>query len=95
MFNQVVLISIGEPPLLQREPPRDYLSNMNLHQNYQGRAGHLVAPPDPRMGQNKLTTPALPRSVLFVFFNPVSGPKSLELTLGAIDFQKNYCIVCK
>jgi hypothetical protein len=40
-----------EPPLLQRQgPPADYMEALNLHQNYQGRAGHLVVPPDPRLG---------------------------------------------
>lgn len=37
------------PPLLQRDgPPKDYMDSFNLHQNYQGRAGHLVVPSDPR-----------------------------------------------
>jgi len=30
------------PPLLQRDgPPRGYMDNLNLHQDYQGRSGHL------------------------------------------------------
>ncbi|KAK7094448.1 alpha-tubulin N-acetyltransferase-like [Littorina saxatilis] len=42
------------PPLLQREgPPRDYTDAFNLHQNYQGRAGHLAMPPDPRGGHSQ------------------------------------------
>ncbi|XP_076455135.1 uncharacterized protein LOC143289838 [Babylonia areolata] len=38
------------PPLRQRDgPSRDYQDAFNLHQNYQGRAGHLVVPSDPRV----------------------------------------------
>ncbi|KAL8618413.1 hypothetical protein ACOMHN_050181 [Nucella lapillus] len=37
------------PPLLTRDgAPKDYLESLNLHHNYQGRAGHLLVPPDPR-----------------------------------------------
>lgn len=55
-----------ELPLLPRDgPPRDYLNSFNLHQNYQGKAGHLIVPPDPRVGMlppSSVSTSSIPNS---------------------------------
>ena len=56
-FITVICTSEKSPPLLQRDgPPRDYVESFNMHHNYQGRAGHLMVPPDPRAGLTQPST---------------------------------------